>query len=172
MHEAMETTDELTGRLCGTLMHLFKGGNHGAMTAIGEYDLSLSQLRALFVLENSDHELAVNEIADRVGLSMAAMGRAIDAMHKSGLVLRREDEADRRIKRITLTEKGATAIERIGQARMAGIRTFVAKLSAQEREQLAAAVETLDALTAIHLPRPGCAPAASATPTTETEQLA
>jgi DNA-binding MarR family transcriptional regulator len=168
----METTDALTGRLCGTLMHLFKGGNHGAMNAIGEYELTLSQLRALFVLENSEHDLAVNEIADQVGLSMAAMGRAIDALHKNGLVQRREDEADRRIKRITLTEQGATAIERIGQARMAGIRTFVDQLDEQERDQLTAAVDTLDALTAKHLPRPGQPPKASATTPTETEQLA
>ncbi|MDQ8045753.1 MAG: MarR family transcriptional regulator [Solirubrobacteraceae bacterium] len=174
MHEAVETSDALAQRLSTVLMALFKRGNHGAMTAVAEYELTLSQLRALFVLDSSDHDLAVNEIADQVGLSMAAMGRAIDALHKSGLVSRQEDTDDRRIKRITLTPSGTAAIERIGQSRMAGILTFVDALDDGDRARLTAAVEVLDDLVQSHLPRQNCVipPQPLATSTTASEQTA
>ena len=115
----------------------------------------MTQLRMLFVLEQAGRDMAVNELAEQVGVSMAATGRAVDIVVRTGLLSRREDESDRRIKRIGLTESGRAAIVQIGLARRRAVEAFVAKLDPDERAALDAAVATLGELTTRHLPLPG-----------------
>ncbi|MDO9357312.1 MAG: MarR family transcriptional regulator [Solirubrobacteraceae bacterium] len=173
MHPSMTTADPLTASLAGAMLLLMKGSQHEVMEITAEFDLSLSQLRILFILDHADHDLAVNEFADRLSLSMAATGRAIDGLHRHGLVSRREDAADRRVKRIALTDDGHAATSRIAAARVRSVQRVVDALSPDEREQLEAATNTLTAVLANHLPAPsssGCAtpapsPAAAATET-------
>lgn len=69
-------------------------------------DLTVSQLRMLFVLLRSETACPVHEVADGVGLSLAAAGRAADRLVASGLIDRREDGRDRRVKRLSLTAAG------------------------------------------------------------------
>lgn len=172
--------DPLTARLTTVMVALMKGSHSETMDVAMEFELTLSQLRTLFLLDHSDAPLAVNEIAERISLSMPAAGRAIDALHKSGLVSRREDPVDRRIKRIELTVRGADAIHRISAARIAAVQRLVDSLSPAEREQLEAATTTLDDVVANHLPSHpsfcGAPPAAATgepeTPSHEQEQPA
>lgn len=170
--------DPLTDRLTTVMVALMKGSHSETMDVAMEFELTLSQLRTLFLLDHSDAPLAVNAIAERISLSMPATGRAIDALHKNGLVSRREDQSDRRIKRIELTQRGADAIHRISAARIAAVQRLVDALSPVERAQLEAATTTLDALVANHLPShpsfcgtpPAAAPGAPATPSPDQEQ--
>ncbi len=147
-------------------MPLMKGSQAEVMAATTQFNLTLTQLRMMFVLEKAGQDLAVNELAESVALSVAAAGRAVDAMVRVGLLSRREDEIDRRIKRIALTAAGHRAIVKIGLARSRAVATFVNKLDAQERAALDAAVATLGALTSAHIPLPGLA---HAMPSTETK---
>jgi DNA-binding MarR family transcriptional regulator len=153
--------DSLAHRLIAAIMPLMKGSQAEVMAATAEFDLTLTQLRMMFVLERAGQDLAVNQLAESVALSVAAAGRAVDAMVRVGLLSRREDDIDRRIKRIALTTAGHKAIARIGLARSRAVASFVGKLDAKECAALDAAVVTLGALTSAHMPLPGCAPAAS-----------
>jgi len=140
-------------------MPLMKGSQAEVMSATAEFELTMTQLRMLFVLEHAGRDMAVNELAEQVGVSMAAAGRAVDIVVRTGLLSRREDESDRRIKRIGLTGSGRAAIVQIGQARRRAVESFVAKLDA--------AFATLGELTARHLPLPGgthASPSCSTTP--------
>lgn len=74
-------------------------------------DLTLSQLRMLFVLHRGDEAVAVNTLADAVGLSLAAAGRGADRLVGLELVDRREDPTDRRVKRLSLTDKGRALLD-------------------------------------------------------------
>lgn len=156
MSPEMDTSDQiidpLTHRLTTVMVALMKGSHSATMDVALEYELTLSQLRILFLLDHSDAPLAVNAIAERISLSMPAAGRAIDALHKSGLVSRREDPVDRRVKRIELTETGAQAIARISASRLAAVQGLVGSLSGDERAQLDDAVDSLDRIVANHLP--------------------
>lgn len=165
MQPGMDIDDPLTARLATVMVALMKGSHSETMNVALEYDLTLSQLRTLFVLDQIDEPLGVGEIAERINLSMPATGRSIDALFKNGLVSRREDVVDRRIKRIELTTQGSEAIARISASRIAAVQGLVDSLSLEEREQLDAATATLDAIVAAHLPsHPGfCAPAPRAT---------
>jgi DNA-binding MarR family transcriptional regulator len=70
------------------------------------------------------------------------------------MVVRREDDEDRRHKRVAITAAGADVIGRLNQARFAGIEQFVESLSTQEQEDLARALAPLLARDEIAACRP------------------
>lgn len=166
------TGDPLATRFFEVLIRMVKGSQHQAMAITAEYDLTLTQLRLLYVLDHAPEPLPVSTLGETVGLSVAATGRAIDALVKSGLVERNEDSVDRRIKRISLSDAGHVALERITRARFAAVSDFVGALDADERAALTQAVDALATLAEAHFPPltpPGYAPAA-ATPPSPTQE--
>jgi DNA-binding MarR family transcriptional regulator len=96
-------------------------------------------------------KLAVNDFASRISLAIAA-GRAIDALYRSGPLTRREDEIDRRIERIGLTDRGSIVIAEILHVRQQVAERFGSDLNDDERIALEGAVATIAALTSAHFP--------------------
>jgi DNA-binding MarR family transcriptional regulator len=144
----MQTSKTVTtGRLAEDLMRFFgrlmKGDQGELFALIAELDLTMPQMRGMFMLDMSDHGLALTELAPRMGLSVAAAGRAVDGLVRNGLVSRTEDPVDRRIKRLALTDDGRAALQRIGEARLAGLRRFAETLGDAERDALAGALEAV-----------------------------
>jgi DNA-binding MarR family transcriptional regulator len=141
------STDALTEQLLGFVSHLMKTTQGGVYQLAADLDLTLTQLRALFFLAYGDHAPALSELAGQIGLSVPATGRAIDALVRAGIVSRREDEADRRVKRLALTEHGEEILARIGAARRAGLRQFAEQLDDDARAALAHALNLLEPTT-------------------------
>jgi DNA-binding MarR family transcriptional regulator len=129
------TVERLTDDLFGFLTYLVKSAEVDVFRVAAELDLSLSQIRALFILSHAEHELALTELAPELALSVAAAGRAVDVLVRHGLVSRYEDAADRRIKRIVLTDAGRDKIARLNAARRAGLQQFVSTLTVEDRER-------------------------------------
>ncbi|HEY2637073.1 MAG TPA: MarR family transcriptional regulator, partial [Solirubrobacteraceae bacterium] len=71
---------------------------------------------------------------------VGATSRAVDALYRDGLVSRREDEADRRVKRIALTSAGDAVLDRLGAARRDALTRFASRLTGDERDGLARAL--------------------------------
>lgn len=140
MQGTLPTTDQLTDELFGFLTYLVKSAEHDVFRVAAELDLSLSQIRTLFVLGHADHALALHELADHVDLSVAAAGRAVDVLVRHGLVDRAEDADDRRVKRVALTTAGQDTLTRMAEARRDGLRRFVATLTEDERTRFSAAL--------------------------------
>lgn len=130
------TVDALTGVLADFLTHLKRMDEARSMQLAAGLDMSFSQLCTLFILDISDHALAVHELAERLGLSVAATGRAVDVLVRDGMVRRREDEHDRRVKRVSLAEKGNELIERLTAVQTEALRAFAALLTDSERADL------------------------------------
>src|SRR3954447_7003230 len=108
---SMQTSKTVTpGKLAEDLQRFFhramKGDQGELLALVAELDLTMPQIRAMFVLDNSDRALALTELAPQMGLSVAAAGRAVDGLVRGGLVSRTEDPEDRRIKRLAVTEHG------------------------------------------------------------------
>ncbi|HVI53738.1 MAG TPA: MarR family transcriptional regulator [Luteibacter sp.] len=135
-------------------MPIIKDSQAGVAAVMAGFDLTFSQLRMLWILDNSGSDLAVTELAEMVSLSLPAAGRAVDGMVRVGLLTRREDEADRRIKRIGLAEPGRETLEKIGRARGRSAERFVEALTEEERADLAGALTTLGVLTRKHFAVP------------------
>jgi DNA-binding MarR family transcriptional regulator len=130
------SADALTGVLIDLTTRLKRLGEAGSMQLAAGLDLPFSHLCTLFILDNSDHELAVHELAERLGLSVAATGRAVDSLVRAGMVVRREDEHDRRVKRISLAAPGTALIERLSKAQQEPLRAFAELLTDRERTDL------------------------------------
>jgi DNA-binding MarR family transcriptional regulator len=69
------------------------------------WGLSTSQANALMRLYHSG-ACGVSDIGDHVGISNAAASQMIDRLVQMGLVERTENLGDRRVRQLTLTEKG------------------------------------------------------------------
>jgi DNA-binding MarR family transcriptional regulator len=136
------SSEQLADELMSFFVRLMHGDQGELFAVIAELDLTMPQMRGMFVLNGSEHALALTELAPRMGLSVAAAGRAVDGLVRKGLVSRAEDQDDRRIKRLTVTGDGQEAIVRIAEARREGFRRFAETLGERERTVLAEAFAT------------------------------
>ncbi|WP_018178262.1 MarR family winged helix-turn-helix transcriptional regulator [Jongsikchunia kroppenstedtii] len=90
-------------------------------------DLGFSHFKSLLVLR-AKGTLSVNELAESLSLSVAATGRAVDKLVQLGLVDRREDTADRRVKRVSLTGEAEKELASWMGAKEDRVRDFVGSL--------------------------------------------
>jgi DNA-binding MarR family transcriptional regulator len=134
---------QLTQHLYGLLKFLLHGHGGEFVRAVGELELSFTQLRALHVLSYEVEQTSLKDLADTLGLSLPAVSRSIDGLVQRGLVTRAEDAEDRRMKQVRATAKAPELLDRLTELRLAGIEQFVATLSARERDRLAAALAPL-----------------------------
>jgi DNA-binding MarR family transcriptional regulator len=137
------TEEQLADQLARFLMTAMKTAQTEVFQIVAELELSMTQLKILHILDGSDRELTPSELAEFIGLSPAATGRAVDALARAGVVSRREDEADRRVKRLALTEAGTAAVTRIARARVEGLARVVSELDPAQRDALSAALAPL-----------------------------
>jgi DNA-binding MarR family transcriptional regulator len=82
-------------------------------------------------------------VAEKLGLSLPSVSRAVDWLVKRDYVVRAEDPDDRRARRLELTGSGDALAHRLLAARLEGLGQFAASLGEEERERLAAALELL-----------------------------
>lgn len=104
--------------------------------------LSLSQIKTLAFMADREPG-TLKAISDELGLSLPGVSRAIEGLHKRGMVKRVEDPDDRRAKRVSLTAKGRRTFEGLMALRVAGLREFAAGLTDEERRALARGLEPL-----------------------------
>ena len=111
--------------------------------AVGEAELSMSQLKVMHILTLEAAELSLKDLGDRLGLSLPAMSRAIESLVQRGLVTRAENATDRRMKTVCVTDAGRELVDRLLELRFAGIEDFVETLTPEERTNLATALEPI-----------------------------
>lgn len=134
------------GSLFGFLDRLACVGKSQTMDSMAATDLTFSQLRVLFALGahgDGAECLSVHEIAQQVNLSLAAAGRTVDKLVGTGLVDRREDIADRRVKRVSLTVEGTRVVDSQLSIKQDMIRSFVAGLPDSLRTGLCRALDPI-----------------------------
>ena len=104
--------------------------------------LSMPQFGILMNL-NYRHTCGVSDIGERMDISAAAASQLVEKLVQGGLVERTEDPTDRRAKLLTLTDKGHNLIESGLEARSIWVDEFIAELSPEEYETVAAALASL-----------------------------
>lgn len=139
----LPSVEDVTDQVMDFLSRLKKSGEAHILGVARGLDLSFSQMRALFVLADSQRELAVHELAVQLGLSMATTGRAVQGLVRADMVTRREDDHDRRVKRVRLSEHGRRFVDGLLQAHRDAVRECLESLSDHEREQLSRALSPI-----------------------------
>src|SRR6266699_2533743 len=106
------------------------------------FDFSLPQLATLLLLDE-EGELTIKQVTEILGRSVSATSRLLDQLVERGMVSRREDERDRRAKRVAITESGRRLIATLEQRR-ADVQIVVMEyLSAEERADVTRAMALL-----------------------------
>jgi DNA-binding MarR family transcriptional regulator len=109
-----------------------------------ETDLSFSQLSVLMRLYHGGNS-GVSEIGEQMGVTSAAASQAIDRLVNLDLIERTEDPADRRAKRLALTQKGCTLIEKGIEARSQWVEGLTDALSPEQQDLIISALTLLTA---------------------------
>jgi DNA-binding MarR family transcriptional regulator len=132
--------EELSRDMAALANYLLRTANMGTFNAIAELDLSFTQIKALCALEADGEERSVKALAESLGVSLPAMSRAVDGLFERGFVLREEDTADRRMKRVGLTEAGHTVPRALNEARLSALQELMSSLVDEEADALSHAL--------------------------------
>ncbi|HWI74964.1 MAG TPA: MarR family transcriptional regulator [Baekduia sp.] len=122
---------------------ILKGSTRDLYKLLAELDLSMTQLKLLHILVECETEISVKELAEALSMSLPNASRTVDGLLQRGLVERREDEHDRRVKRLQATDKARDLIDRVDTARLHGLEAWAAELSPVQRQTLLDALSTL-----------------------------
>lgn len=95
-----------------------------------EFGLSIPEWRVLAHLAQSD-AVSVREIHERVDMDKSKVSRAAARLETAGLIEKRENEGDRRLLDMRLTEKGRDLIARIVPIADAYQAELIAQLGTQ-----------------------------------------
>jgi DNA-binding MarR family transcriptional regulator len=123
----------LAGDLYALVVYVHKNCNSDLFEAVGELELSLTQIKLMHFLEDAEDPISLKEGAELVHVSLPAASRLVEDLVRRGFVARTEDTEDRRMKRITSTDAGLAVTRRLNAARLSGLTQFVQSLTEPER---------------------------------------
>lgn len=102
--------------------------------SFGEMDFSFPQMVTLLFLDEAG-EQTIKSMAEMLGRSFSATSRLLDQLVVRGMIQRREDEHDRRVKWVEITAQGRSFIEAIERRRADAQIAVMEYLSPEERAE-------------------------------------
>ena len=139
MQATVATPQQLADALVKLSNHVNRTASPEMFRVLGEVGLSFTQMKALFLLQESE-EMTVKDISARLSMSLPAMSRSVEGLVQRGFVTRREHDTDRRSKQIGLLPAGRDVLNRVTAARENALIAFAAELPDAERTALHAAL--------------------------------
>ena len=106
-----------------------------ALPAIFKGGLGESDFRVLEILLHIG-PMPVNALGPKVNLNPGSISVAVDRLYQKGLVSRQESESDRRVRTVSLTEKGRRLFVPVFRQHAALIKRAFQDVSPQEQRQL------------------------------------
>ncbi len=100
------------------------------------------QMRVLAILEKEDG-LIQSQLAEILDLRPSSLAELLKKMEKSGDVIRKEEEQDRRLKRVFLTEQGKEKIAGFSDNGKDQSEDFFAGLSEEEKQQFGESLQKI-----------------------------
>lgn len=94
---------------------------------ISEEDLSFSQVAALHIIDQSQ-EISIQDLSQRLNLSLSATSRLIDDLVKTDFLDRIEDPTNRRSKIVTLTKFGKDFLNKLSMERVKIVKATASSL--------------------------------------------
>jgi len=135
--------ESLSRDMAALASYLMRTANVGTFNMIAELDLSFTQIKALCALDADGEERSVKALAESLGVSLAAMSRAVDGLFERGFVRRDEDAADRRMKRVGLTDAGRAVPQALNEGRLSALQELMSSLADEEADALQHALDLI-----------------------------
>jgi DNA-binding MarR family transcriptional regulator len=126
------------GRAWKALIDLMQSQKRTAAARFAEIDMTMQSAHALHVLPPEG--ITMRALADELSCDASNVTGVVDRLEKRGLIERRSDEADRRVKCVHLTAAGRRMRERI-EALFLTAPPAIAALSAEDQRTLRAILE-------------------------------
>jgi MarR family 2-MHQ and catechol resistance regulon transcriptional repressor len=124
------------------MLKVLRAIRHFALPPILTGGLGESDFRVLEVLLHKG-PMAVNVIGPKVDLNPGSVSVAVDRLFKKGLVSRVENESDRRVRTVSLTEKGCRVFVPIFRQHAALIKRAFQDVSPKEQRQMEAVLKKI-----------------------------
>jgi MarR family transcriptional regulator, 2-MHQ and catechol-resistance regulon repressor len=124
------------------MLRAFQAVHHLALPPILKAGLGDSDFRVLEVLLHKG-PMPVNAIGPKVDLNPGSVSVAVDRLYKKGLVSREESESDRRVRTVSLTEKGRRVFVPIFRQHAALIKRAFQDVSPQEQRHIEKVLKTI-----------------------------
>jgi DNA-binding MarR family transcriptional regulator len=137
----MSNTDPVVSALHDWIEVFMRRSMRNFLRFARENGLSMSQLSALLHLHHK--RIGVTDLGDHLGVTSAAASQMLERLVQQGLILRREDPNDRRVKQIALTDKGCQILEESIHARHGWVNGLGETLTEPEKEQIIGALNLL-----------------------------
>jgi DNA-binding MarR family transcriptional regulator len=107
-----------------------------------EKSLSRSMLGTLHFLRHHGNA-GVSDLGEHLGVSNAASSQMVERLVEEGLLERVEDQEDRRMKKISLTEKGLDVLKDSINARLSWIEDLAQEFNPEEKDQITTAIQIM-----------------------------
>ncbi|GAA4203847.1 hypothetical protein GCM10022252_62090 [Streptosporangium oxazolinicum] len=115
---------------------------HSAPSPLFDSNLTMRQLKVVMILSDQD-SASGQDLATHLDVGLGTVTGIVDRLVAHGLVTRREDPHDRRIRRVHLTPAGHTLIEQITDAGLTEFRRLLRHLDTPTLRDLCAIVDKL-----------------------------
>ena len=123
----------------GIFMHR---STRGHVRYAREKSLSRSMLGTLHFLRHHGNA-GVSDLGEHLGVSNAASSQMVERLVEEGLLERVEDQEDRRMKKISLTDKGVAVLKDSITARLDWIEDLAQELNPEEKDQITTAIQIM-----------------------------
>ncbi len=136
---------ELALRMSAVFLAVSAHDGGDFLREVEDSGLTVAQCRTLMVLARAtaDERRSAREIAAQIGITESTYSRAVEVLVKRGFVTRTEHEADRRQRRVDMTDEGARVVSSLMARKRAGVESFAAELTEEQRRSLAEALAGL-----------------------------
>jgi DNA-binding MarR family transcriptional regulator len=124
------------------LIHLIAGKFSREVAQAIEGTMSVSEFLVLRMLAQTGPS-RVSQIARKMQITASAVTFLTDKLADKELILRKRDEADRRVVLVSITEKGARVLEELEALRRAAAERMLEGLSDSELSGIVAILEKL-----------------------------
>jgi DNA-binding MarR family transcriptional regulator len=116
-------------------IRLLASGLPQETSSLLDYEITLQQLRA-FALIFARGQIAINKVADALGIRPNVATGIVQRLVDRGLIERREDPADRRVRLLTVTSQGLALVDELGAIVLAKSRERLEQLGDEQLRQL------------------------------------
>ena len=125
---------EFSKRYIAIMSEIIKKAMHSQTDELAKGKITIPQFLVLHIISRTGAQ-KMSFLAKEMGVSLPAMSGLINRLHKMGVIRRIYDQADRRIIRVDLTEKGKNLVKQVILQRQKMISDIFSAVRPQEREE-------------------------------------